>query len=474
MPESCRRPGGRCRRRVADGAGRTTCPGRLRPRLAAAETHAARHPDAARDASQAWEQARESARARSRVRDAAAAHERLTAAADDHAADVARLEAGRRAEGLRPLARLVDERRRRLADARRRGARRRCAEATGCGLDVADLPAELARLAHELSALTVLLPAEQRLAELRGAPRVRGPTALRALRRDDELAAAEGSTLTRLVTRLESEVRVAARPSGRCRRSRPRPSACGRVAEAHADAPRLQAELTLATADHSAAVGRLLDLREHLLDVRERRIAGMAAELAGALAVGDDCPVCGSADHPHPALPATGHPDAAAEREAQKAVDDAQAFEHALALRVRDAGAALETAREAGSAVAADDLDSAVDARRADAVRDAGRGRASRARSTAQLTEAQHRAGALDQEGDVRRVQVAELTTTLEHLRAQAAELEEQVAGARGEHPGLAQAVAQLEARHASAQGACEALAARDAARAPSTRPSWP
>ena len=175
--------------------------------LAAAETQAVVTLTAARDASQAWDRARDEARARSRVREAAAARERLTAAADDHTADVARLEAGRRAEGLRPLARLVDERRRRLGDVAD-VAHAALAEATACGLDVADLPAELARLTHELSALTVLLPAEQRLTELRARHESRAD-ALRALRRDDELAAAERSTLTRLVTRLESEVRGA-------------------------------------------------------------------------------------------------------------------------------------------------------------------------------------------------------------------------------------------------------------------------
>ena len=429
--------------------------------LAAAETHAVATLTSARDTSQAWERARDDVRARSRVRDAAVAHEQLIAAADDHAADVARLEAGRRAEGLRPLARLVDERRRRLGDADD-VAQVALVAATARGLDVADLPAELGRLTHELSALTVLLPAEQRLTELRVRSEARAD-ALRDLRRDDELAAAEGSTLTRLVTRLESEVQRAvaaerALPAVDAEAVRLRT-----VVAAHAEAQRLQAELTLATADHSAAVGRLLDVREHLLDVRERRIAGMAAELAGALAVGDDCPVCGSADHPHPALPATGHPDAAAEREAQKAVDDAQAFEHALALRVRDAGSVLETARAAGSAVAADDLDSAVDA----AERTLSETRAGAARHSVlatQLTEAQHRVGALENESDVRRVRVAELTTTLEHLHVQAAELEELVAAARGEHPGLAQAVAQLESQQASAQTACDAVAARVAA----------
>ena len=62
----------------------------------------------------------------------------------------------------------------------------------------------------------------------------------------------------------------------------------------------------------------------------------MAAELAGGLAVGHDCPVCGSADHPHPAIARAGAPDAAAERAARSAVDDAEATRHAHDVRVRD------------------------------------------------------------------------------------------------------------------------------------------
>ncbi len=47
---------------------------------------------------------------------------------------------------------------------------------------------------------------------------------------------------------------------------------------------------------------RAQDLRDRYLDLRERRISGMAAELAAGLAAGCSCPVCGSADHPSPAL----------------------------------------------------------------------------------------------------------------------------------------------------------------------------
>ena len=46
----------------------------------------------------------------------------------------------------------------------------------------------------------------------------------------------------------------------------------------------------------------VLDRREALVDLRERRLAGLAAELANGLAAGDPCPVCGSCVHPPPAM----------------------------------------------------------------------------------------------------------------------------------------------------------------------------
>jgi len=429
--------------------------------LGMAETHAASTQEAARAASDAWEQGRETARARARVLDAATAHGRLLAAADEQAADVARLDAARRAQSLRPLAGLVDERAHRLAESDV-AARGLLAEAKVAGLDVADLPGELGRLTHEISTLTVLLPHERRLATLRADHEQRAEE-LRSLHRDDELARAECSTLGELLSRLEDDVRVAADATRTLPTVEAEAARVHGVAVAHADVARLQAGLALAIADHSAAVGRLLDVRERLLDLRERRIAGMAAELAGALAVGDDCPVCGSADHPRPARPGASHPDAAAEREAQKAVDDAQALEHALDLRVREATAALDSTRLVASAVSADDLDQVVGAADVALARTA----AAAARYpglTEQRDVTQRRATSLQEERDVRRVRGVELATTLEHLGAQVAELEDEVAAARGDHPALGHAVEQLEATRVTAQRAREAAVARDAA----------
>ncbi len=67
------------------------------------------------------------------------------------------------------------------------------------------------------------------------------------------------------------------------------------------------------------------------LDLKERRLQGIATELASALVPGEACAVCGSVEHPAPARADTGHVDRAAEDaaydryvQAQKAKDDAE------------------------------------------------------------------------------------------------------------------------------------------------------
>jgi DNA repair protein SbcC/Rad50 len=56
----------------------------------------------------------------------------------------------------------------------------------------------------------------------------------------------------------------------------------------------------------NSATSAHLDARTRALDLRQRYLDGVAAELAGSLADGDPCPVCGSGKHPHPARPAEG------------------------------------------------------------------------------------------------------------------------------------------------------------------------
>ncbi len=106
--------------------------------------------------------------------------------------------------------------------------------------------------------------------------------------------------------------------------------------EAARDRVRLLDELAAAQVELLGVIDTSQQLREELLTLRERRLTGMAAELAGQLASGDNCPVCGSHEHPHPAEPLSGAPDAATERAAQRRFDDAETLRHVHDSRVRD------------------------------------------------------------------------------------------------------------------------------------------
>ncbi len=106
---------------------------------------------------------------------------------------------------------------------------------------------------------------------------------------------------------------------------------------------------------HTAREGAL-GLHESWLAVREARLDSMAGEIALALVVGACCPVCGSADHPHKARPAADAPDAAAEKAALRAVDDAKTTEHLRDLELRDLVAARDRLAEAAVDTTLDEL----------------------------------------------------------------------------------------------------------------------
>lgn len=81
------------------------------------------------------------------------------------------------------------------------------------------------------------------------------------------------------------------------------------------------------------------------LDLREARLHGMAAEIAGSLIVGGSCPVCGSCSHPAPAQTMPGAPQAEDERSALRQVDDAKAVLQVHDDRVHQVRQQLEAAR---------------------------------------------------------------------------------------------------------------------------------
>ncbi|MCY4725987.1 SMC family ATPase [Nocardioides sp. STR2] len=186
----------------------------------------------------------------------------------------------------------------------------------------------------------------------------------------------------------------------------------------------LTAELAVARHELDAATHTRLLAREALVEIREQRLDGMAAEIARQLAVGACCPVCGSADHPSPASPASGAPDEATEREARREVDDLEVVVEAHAQQVRG----LETRLAAALAEAGDPLDRLLAAEAEVHTRLEG------ARATAATVEslAERQRVLLGEQDDLTRqrealattsseldTEVAVLTTRLEALREQ-------------------------------------------------------
>ncbi|MFE9722604.1 AAA family ATPase [Streptomyces sp. NPDC005794] len=84
---------------------------------------------------------------------------------------------------------------------------------------------------------------------------------------------------------------------------------------------------------------RAVDAHEKWLALREQRLRGIAAELAGQLVDGVACTVCGSAEHPAPARAEAGHVD--------RATEEAALVAHRRADRARaDAESELGVLRE--------------------------------------------------------------------------------------------------------------------------------
>lgn len=292
-------------------------------------------------ARQALERARAAHEQRARFDAARAEHEELRAAAEQHRHDVRRLEAGRRAAGVAPVQALAQS----AADRHLAAAERAEAATSGLPVEPDALP-DLVRDHTEAAArVRALLPRLQRVQEL-------DATADRLATERVQVA----EDLTRLTQRLErlpveveqlrERLAEATAATAGLEALRLRLAALDERLRARLEATELEQTLERAVRDRQAARATTQELREVWLSIREARLDGMAAEIAGALAVGACCPVCGSADHPAKARPAPGAPSADDERAALKAVDDAKTAEHVADVEVRGLETRLVRARE--------------------------------------------------------------------------------------------------------------------------------
>ncbi|MEV4611147.1 SMC family ATPase [Kitasatospora sp. NPDC049258] len=230
----------------------------------------------------------------------------------------------------------------------------------------------------------------------------------------------------------------------------------------------LRAEITGAERSVLDLRGLAQEARARTLDLQERRLAGMAAELAEQLRPGEACRVCGSAEHPAPARPAGTPVTAADERRAREAQRQAEAeqgtAEAALtALRVQEAAAAGSAGgRDAGelaAELAEVEQGRAVALRAADGLGQLGQ----RIEQLAQ--EQQTRQRRLREAGE----RTAALAARMQALTAESEELATRIAAARGDAPSVAaragalaaqaQAVAAAQTAAQTAAGAADRLA---------------
>lgn len=301
-----------------------------------------------------------------RHRRALADRDALAEQADEHQADGAALAAARRAAPVLPQLRVVDTTAAALARAGRAWADARTVvpPSLDTGGDITrdgdrDRTSAALRHHHAVSgesaaAARALRPRVTTLhrldAEVSGLGQRRQDLRTRLAGLDQRVADLPG-----LIAAGESAVDVAVAADRELLVLRPRREQVLVRLEARHVVDTLSVEVGTATEALTDAHAQCLAARESWLSAREARLDAMAAEIAGVLAVGDSCPVCGSSDHPHKAAPAPGAVGAEAEHEARRRLDDAQAVAYAHESRVRE----LIQRRDAASIVAGD-LDAAV------------------------------------------------------------------------------------------------------------------
>jgi len=316
---------------------------------------------------------------------------RLAEGAEQHAADVARVDRARRAAVVRPVLRGLDEARGTLAGTDKE--LRAALDAAPAGLAPADpgaaladagLPAALAGVREASAALVATLTRvvglERTLPQrARDRDRLREVQAARTrtMAEADDLLALRPEGRAALVADLDAATALAATAPTRARDLADTEA----VAAAVRDLAAAESDLAAASAARAAAAHAAVAAVEEESRLRRARLAGFAGELAAGLVPGERCPVCGGTEHPHPAPPGdepVAEEDVTAAEEARRAAEDAvRAAEARVEGRTERCAALRERTGGLGAdqgAVAAEAVDGAraalAEARAAEVARD--------------------------------------------------------------------------------------------------------
>ncbi|MCL7497219.1 SMC family ATPase [Streptomyces sp. MCA2] len=219
---------------------------------------------------------------------------------------------------------------------------------------------------------------------------------------------------------------------------------------------RLGADVRSAEGELLAARERSAAAHEHWLDLKDRRLRGIAAELADGLRDGQACAVCGATEHPDPARVDADHVDRTAEEAALEAHRQAEETRQQAADHHQSAKEALAAAAATAGDAPTGELAAQVEELRADFARAHARG--------ADLHAAREALGRAEREYERRRDEqqqaerrAAARTSHREALDRERAALEEELTRARGDCPSVADRAARLERQVTLLAAAAEA-----------------
>ncbi|CAM5605344.1 SMC family ATPase [Streptomyces tanashiensis] len=346
--------------------------------------------------------------------------------------------------------------------AREHGAAHTARERAGALLppDLADAGAEQLsalehRLREELGGLEAARRAERRAAAVAEERAVLAREARAdedALRDAADWLAGWEPRRTALTERVEAARDAAARAehlAGRLEPARRRLAAARRRDSLAEDTRAAEARLAAARELRNGA-------HESWLDVKSRRLEGIAAELAVTLSAGDPCQVCGSTAHPAPARTTAGHVDRATEDAAYAAYTRAEetrtAAERELAV-TRESWSAARTEALAGPEGAAPDTEptalelasEAEELTRLHAEAHTLAGQTHSARVALARAEREYEERVAAQREAERRV--AARTSRREALEREQSALDEELARGRGAFASVAEHASRLERR---------------------------
>ncbi|MEW2437454.1 SMC family ATPase [Streptomyces caniferus] len=432
-----------------------------RERLAVAHAAERAAEVAEQQAARRWEETRERHRLQQRYADARQRAARLDAGAEERERTRERLERARAAAEVAPALALRDAAWHELDAAQR--AERQSRSPLPSGLTEAEsdqLASMERRLREDLGSLGAARRAERRAADIG-----RERTALdrearadeRTLREAAEWLAGWGEAQRAHRQRIETAQEAATRAEQLGARIEP----AAERWEAARRRDRLSADVRTAEAELLAARERSAAAHEHWLDLKDRRLRGIAAELADGLRDGQACAVCGATEHPAPARAGAGHVDRTAEEAALEAHRRAEEARQQAEARCQSAKEALAAAAATAGDTPTEELAAEVEELRADFARDRALGAdLPAARGTLDRAEQEYERRRAGQQQAERRA--AARTSHREALDRERAALEEELTRARADCPSVADRAARLERQVALLAAAAEAARTAD------------